>query len=346
MTVSVVLNGAHSATRVSEATRTRIVEAAARLRYRPNAAARGLQRRRMDTLGVVAAIDGGVPNLYFLGILNGILEAASARGQNTTIFSVSHHWAADEKKILSFCDGRVDGMILIAPVLSASFVEQLALHMTYVTVQANEPPKGIVNLNVDDEGGAYLAVRHLIEHGHRRIVFFSGPAEFAGVRERIAGYRRALREAAIPVEEAWIVPGGYHLASGRERMAHLLDTTGPSELPTAIFCGNDAVAMGCLEAMAERNLRVPEDFSIIGFDDTLDACLTSPRLTTVAQPLRTLGARAVERVLALIDQEAAGDHEEGEAGESPAEVAADVLSVQLVVRGSVGPPPARFSVIK
>src|SRR5579875_3451633 len=106
MTVSVVMNGARSATRVSDATRARIQEAAARLRYRPNAVARGLSRRRMDTIGVVTKMDLKEINLYFLEVLNGILEVAAQHGQNTTVFSVTD-WQGDEKRLLQFCDSRV-----------------------------------------------------------------------------------------------------------------------------------------------------------------------------------------------------------------------------------------------
>lgn len=117
MTVSVVLNGANSSTRVSHTTRTRVEKVAESLHYRPNGVARGLSRRRMDARGVAAETDGNSVNLHFLEILNGILAACAVHGQNTTIFPVTN-WQHDEKKLLQFCDGRIDGMLCISPMFS------------------------------------------------------------------------------------------------------------------------------------------------------------------------------------------------------------------------------------
>ena len=125
MTVSVVLNGANSATRVSPATRARIIAAATELHYRPSGVARGLSRRRMDIIGIVAIVSHAERNLYFLEILTSILEAAARQGQNTTVFSIKD-WEADESRILQLCDGRVDGMIFVAPQrLRSEFAESL-----------------------------------------------------------------------------------------------------------------------------------------------------------------------------------------------------------------------------
>ena len=122
------------------------LDAAARLRYRPNGVARGLNRRRMDTIGVVAIIDGGEVNLYFLEVLNGILEGAAAQGQNVTVFSISD-WHTDNKKIISFCDGRVDGMIFIAPTcFPASCADTILSHTPIVTLHASHNLHGAVNL--------------------------------------------------------------------------------------------------------------------------------------------------------------------------------------------------------
>lgn len=367
-TVSIVMHGTHSTTRVSEATRARILEVANRMRYRPNGVARGLHRRRMDTLGVVAVIDGGELNLYFLEVLNGILEASAHHGQNTTVFSIVD-WHADQAKVLKFCDGRVDGVILLAPLhLSGDCVRTLLHHTPFVTIHGNETLPEVPNLDVDNEGGAYAMTRYLIGLGHRQIAHFAGETALYGARERLAGYRRALEEAGIPFEEARVVMGNFSHYSGREQTKRLIQQTPAEEFPTAIFCANDAIAVACMETLAEAGIQVPSDISVVGFDDTLNARTSVPPLTTVRQPLRRMGARAVELLLIqvclvqekeplAVVQGSLLEAQESEPGECSARPAArqdipeemveatessrhptEIFEVELVLRGSAGPP--------
>jgi LacI family transcriptional regulator len=337
LTVSVVLKGARSATRVSDATRTGFMEAAARLRYRPNGAARGLQRRRMDTLGLVAVVDGGELNLYFLEVLNGILEAAAKRGQNTTVFSLPH-WHDSEERILEFADGRVDGLLFIGPILPPGFAQTLHVRLPFVAIHGDGIPPEMYNLNVDDEDGAYTITRYLIEQGHRRIAHLTGSLNMTGGQGRVKGYRRALTEAGIAVEESLILPGAFWGGSGRERTEALLKESHSVPLPTAIFCASDAIASGCMETLSANGLRVPDDISVVGFDDTLNARMTSPPLTTVRQPFRDMGHHAVELLLSQLTALPEGD--------LPGKrLHSKVFNVELVIRGSVGPPPAKPVII-
>ncbi len=329
MTVSAVLNGARSGTRVSEPTRLRVQEIAARLRYRANGVARGLSRRCMDTLGVVAAIDGHEVNFYFLEVLKGILEASAERGQNTTVLSIAD-WERDEQRILGFCDGRVDGMIFIGSTLSAPFAGMLAHHVPFVTIHNAEELADAHNLNVDNEHGAYLAVSHMIAQGHRRVAHFTGVLDSAGGLQRLGGYRRALAEAGIPCEEGLIFPGDFNTESGRRRMTEMLDRPGPR--PTALFCANDALAYGAMEVLAARGVRVPQEMSVAGFDDMLLARMTTPQLTTVRQPFRQMGQQAVALLLHQISRRA-------NEGVPPDPPATHILDVELIVRQTVGPPP-------
>jgi LacI family transcriptional regulator len=336
MVASVVLNGAKSSTRVSEETRSRILEAAARLGYRPNEAARGLMRRRMDAIGVVAVIDIGEEiNLYILEVLNGILEAASEYGQNTTVFSIKD-WQRDEARVLQFCDGRIDGMVLIAPSFSSDFLKHVRSHPPWVTLHSNHVLPGVPGLDVDNEGGAHAIVQYLVAQGHRRILHITGPRANTDAQLRVAGYRRALEEAGIPFDEALVLPGDYNTYAGRECMKTLLEKGGVDTLPTAIFCASDAIAYGCMEILAKYGLRVPDDISVAGFDDTLTARMTSPPLTTVRQPFRMMGRRAVERLLSAIREEDAAEAADGDASAAVPQV--EVLPVELVVRASVAPP--------
>lgn len=341
MTVSVVLNGSRSATRVSDATRTRIQEAAARLRYRPNGVARGLSRRRMDTIGVVAVVDGNELNLYFLEVLNGILEAAARHGQNTTIFSIAD-WQRDEKHVLEICDGRVDGIILIGPSqIRLEFIEALHHHAPFVMIHGNSEHPEADDLDVDNESGAYAVVQHLIAHGHRRIAHIAGQQGLLGAQHRLAGYRRALEEAGIGYDERLVILSGFSASAGRESMTALLTEGQVDPLPTAIFCASDAIASGCLEAMSAHGLYAPDDISIAGFDDMLLARMTRPSLTTVRQPLREMGQYAVERLLQRITEElSAQSAMRADAQFTPtiAPPQTKIFPVELILRDSVGPP--------
>ena len=334
MTVSVVLNGSRSATRVSDATRARIQEVAARMRYRPNAVARGLSRRRMDTLGVVATIDVGDVNLYFLELLNGILEECAIREQNTTVFAVKD-WS-DENRILQFCDGRVDGVIFISPALSPSFGGTLQERTPFVTIHSSTPIPSTTNLDIDNEAAAYHMVRYLIGLGHLRIMHVSGGTAASGSRERIAGYKRALLEAGIVFDPSLLVHSHYTSFAARVSFGTALKHHAFDVFPTAIFCANDAIAIGCMEVLTEYGLKVPDDISIAGFDDTLIARMTVPKLTTVRQPFRELGRRAVDILLEhTADSEDPYNVTVTEAAESPTVV---FLDHTLQIRDSVGVP--------
>ncbi len=332
MAASVVLNAAQSSSRVAAATRTRILAAARRLRYRPNAAARALAERRMHTIGVAAVVDvGGELNHYFLSVFNGILEAATRHRQNTTVFTLAD-WEQDAARLPGLCDGRIDGLILIAPVLSPAAVRALPDHTPVVTLHANMPIPGSVNLESDEEAGACGMVSHLIARGHRRILHVAGPRGLLGAERRIRGYRRALAAARIPFHAAWLVEAGYEMDEGRQALHDWLRRFAGRPLPQAIFCGNDAGAIGCMEALAEVGLRVPEDVSVAGFDDTLAARTTVPQLATVRQPLHAMGSRAVEVLLARLRPRPGTRRPEFQN--------TIVFPTELVLRASVGPPPA------
>ncbi|HWA86102.1 MAG TPA: LacI family DNA-binding transcriptional regulator [Opitutus sp.] len=328
MAASAVLNSARTSSRIAPETRKRILAAAARLNYRPNIAARALANRRMHTLGVVAVTDRGALNHYFLELLGGILATAGAHEENTTVFAI-HDWKKDAGRLHGMCDGRIDGLILLAPTLPRASASLLPAHTPFVALHANSRIRNVLNIESDEEHGARQMTRHLIAQGHRDIMHITGPRGFIGAERRIRGYKQALADAGIPPAESRLVPAGFSTAGGREALIQWLRHHRGEPLPTAIFCANDGVAMGCLEVFAEIGLRVPDDISIAGFDDTLAARLTVPALTTVRQPLQAMGSRAVEALLDRIQQPGSS---------APREPI--VFPVELIVRNSVGRPPA------
>lgn len=333
-TVSTVLNRPWSSKHITVATQERVRAAATELRYRPNLAARALVSRRMHTLGVAAVLEEGELNHYFLETFNGIVAAAAQRGQNTTAFTL-RDWPRASDRLRDFSDGRIDGLVLLAPTATR---EQLSLpaHIPFVSIHANSPLPGVVNIESDEEAGAFALVQHLIAQGHWRILHLAGPRGLVGTERRIRGYERALAAARIPRDRRLLVSAGFTTALGRETMRGWLRAHAGAPLPHAVFCANDAVAIGCSEALAEAGWRVPHDVSVAGFDDTLAARAVVPQLTSVRQPLREMGARAVELLLARI---------ENPAGPRPVSCDPVVFPVSLVLRASVGARPSRDRIV-
>ncbi len=327
MAASAVLNGARTSSRISPETRERILAAATKLRYRPNAAARALAERKMNTIGVAAVFDeSGELNHYFLEVFNGVIEAAAHNHQNTTVFTL-HDWEQDFGRLNGFCDGRIDGLILVGPIISEETAKHLPEHTPFVALHSNIPLPGVLNIESDEETGAYEIVRHLIANGHRRILHLAGQSGLLGAERRLSGYRRALASARIPFDPALVVEAGFSVAFGRTAIAEWLKKNRGQPLPDAIFCASDPTAAGCLEALSEAGLRVPADISVTGFDDSLAARTTLPQLTTVRQPLRMMGMKAVDSLLARIRQhQGQADHTE------PKPI---VFPVEVVVRASV-----------
>ncbi|MBC7805072.1 MAG: LacI family DNA-binding transcriptional regulator [Akkermansiaceae bacterium] len=326
-TVSVVLNGNRSGTRVSAATRERILSVASELGYSPNMAARGMKSRRMNSIGVVDIMHAKGLNLYFLEVLNGILEKAAEREQNTTVFTLSN-WETEEDKILQFCDGRVDGLIFVGPQFRAEFAQTLFRRTPFVALHSNIPLPVSTTLEIDDEQGGYLATNYLTELGHRRIAHLAGPEHFSGANQRIKGYLRALEEAGIVYDASLVMTGEFDAPSGRERAERILDNG--ALRPTALFCANDQIAFGAMEVLAERGVPVPSAMSVVGFDDSLTARMTNPPLTTICQPFRQLGQHAVELLLDQIGNNAVNKPVSSE----ETTVIREIFPVELVVRGS------------
>jgi LacI family transcriptional regulator len=300
MAVSAALSETRTSARISEKTRAKIVKAAEKLGYRPNVAARALASRRMNTIGVAVVWEGEELNLYFVEILSGIIEASARFGQTVTVFTF-RDWKADMERVRAVCDGRIDGMILTAPLVTEDFADRLPRHTPFVALHANAEVAGVVNIESDEEQGARDMVANLIAMGHRRILHISGGSELLGAKRRINGYRRALDEAGIAFDPDLLVAANFTMADGRAAMLRWIESHKNGPLPDAIFCASDAIATGCLEALASSGLRVPDDVSVCGFDDTIAARTTVPQLSTVRQPLRQMAARAVEVLMARID---------------------------------------------
>jgi LacI family transcriptional regulator len=326
VTASCVLNGAaKTGTRVSEETRRRILAAAAEVQYHPNAHARGLRRSRAHTLGVLfpTTEPAIVSNPYASGVLAGIVAECAARGYGIHLFT--QPWEGAEKSARTFRDQRTDGVLVIAPAVGSDIAAGLeGLSLPTVVVSSPSGSASVPYVDVDNAAGARLAARHLLALGHRRIAHQFGDPTQASVAERRAAFLAELAAAGI-------APPAEHLAGGSFDRDECFRIAGRllslPEPPTAVFATNDDIALDLVAAARSRGLRVPEDLSVVGFDDYPAARLVSPALTTVRHPLWEVGASAVRLLLERVEGEA----------DTPPSSGPLLLAPELVVRASTAP---------
>lgn len=324
-TVSKVLSNNQGA-QIARATRERIKKAAAEMGYHPSAVARGLAGKRMNTLGIVVAKENSfvATSPYFAAVLDGILGIAMRERQDTMLFT-GHLWCEAEHHLPVFYDGRCDGLLLISPSVNGDSIPALLeAGIPFVLVNEHSSDPRVTTVGVDNVAAARDLTAYLLERGHRRIALLSGFPSEGNVADRREGYRRALEALGIGYDASLVVPGTYLEESGYER-AQALMRLPKRQRPSALFCGSDQIALGVLRALEELGIRVPGDVSVTGFDDIPAAATSRPALTTVRQPMRRLGERSAELLLAHISGQIAGGRKE-------------VLPTELIVRGSVAPP--------
>ena len=317
MTVSRVLNG-HPNIRAS--TRERVLQAIDELNYTRNSAARALATSRSMRIGVLvdAPVEYG-PN----STLRAIERAAREVGYAVSSFSTADDAELSiDNGVVDLVTQGVDGLCVVAPrSASLDLLHRQSTGLPTLAITAASE-HDMLTASVDQHLGAELAVRHLIELGHRRIVHLAGPLDWLDARAREQSWRRVMTEAALPVLEP--IVGDWSSDSGFEAALHspLIDQA------TAIFAANDQMALGVLHGLAKRGLRVPEDVSVVGFDDLPDARHFQPPLTTVRQDFEALGALSVSMLLRAID----GD----------TSVGSEHIAPTLLVRESTAVPAARI----
>jgi DNA-binding LacI/PurR family transcriptional regulator len=312
-TVSRVLNDHPN---VRPQTRELVLAAISELGYRPNAAARTLVTRRTHTLGVISfdtTLYGPASMLY------GIERAA----QDSYFVAIASVPQLDRRSVLDavdrFAGQAVEGIIVIAPQTSAvAALSHCPADIPLVAMGCRTSPP-VYSVAVDNAGGAAQATRYLLGLGHQTVHHLSGPASWLDAQARLDGWRAALAETGAP--EPPLLSGDWSSASGYE-LGHQIAADGSV---TAVFCANDHMALGLLRALSEQGRRVPEDVSVIGFDDIPESAYFLPPLTTVRQDFGELGRRALDTLVGLIyDRDQA--------------VSAEPVPPQFVVRSSAGPP--------
>ncbi|MBK1889609.1 LacI family DNA-binding transcriptional regulator [Undibacterium sp. 14-3-2] len=290
-TVSRILNGTAT---VSAVKRKAVEDAIKKMGFEPNPLAQSLKSGRSMTVGIVVQ---DISSPFFSEILRGVDDGLNSTGYASVI--VSGHWNASEEaaRIKLLLARKVDGLILLSGRIEDKAVLQFATQRPIVATGRSLKSSTAIGFKLDNQNGAYQAVRHLIELGHRRIAFVTGPSNNTDANERLTGYKQALESADIPFEPGLVVEGDFHEASGLMAVNRLFDT---QQQFSAIFAGNDLIAYGVRLSLYRKGIRVPEDISLIGFDDLPGSLYTTPPLTTIRQPLYDMGLIATTALLGLI----------------------------------------------
>jgi LacI family transcriptional regulator len=318
-TVSFVLNERADAN-ISLETRKRVLAAAAELGYQPHASARGLAGGRSHTIGLVVrqSPEQVAEDALLAETLRGLSLAARAARYRVLVEPLGARDGTYGDLIRS---RGTDGLVVSGPRVDDAELAALGASGAPVVIQGSLPGAAVPSVDVDNVAAARVATRHLIDQGHRVIgCVTNAPFEYTAARERRDGYLLALADAGIPADDQLIVQANFDAASGRHAMARLLDRGDV----TAVFVASDVVAFGAMAAIREAGKRVPDDISVVGFDDIPLAAYFDPPLTTIRLPAHDLGRAAGVALL---------DHINGRAVETRT-----VLPTTLVIRSSTGPP--------
>ncbi len=316
-TVSKVMNGQPG---VATATRERVERVIAEWGYVRNGAARALSAGRVGSMNLVMS---EVDSPYFVEIIRGVEETLERAALSMVLTTTHEEEQRHRRWMARVIEHGTDGVILVLPDEHASYVEELRRHgIPFAVVDdRGESLPDVPSVGATNFAGGFAATEYLLSLEHRRIAVIGGQP-YKCTMARIAGYRAALQEAGVPVDPLLVQPGSFQAKAGYAAANALLDVPEP---PTAIFAGNDLQAMGVYRALYERGLRVPDDMSVVGFDDVPLTALLTPALTTVRQPVREMGALATRMLLRIV------------AGET-LESARVELATSLMVRESCAPP--------
>ena len=320
-TVSRVIHNDH---RISDPTRQRVLKAMASVDYQPNLIARGLVRNRTQ---VIALINPEVAP-FTLSIIRGAAETCSKHNYAMMLFptntwimeALSFEWIAKNWLV----DGIVVHNLIYHKTVPPEILEMQSRMSPFVFVNKFLRETQVNAVGVDNYHAVGLAVQHLVELGHRRIGAFYGDLTSVDGFERYDGFKVALKKAGLPSDESWSACGMWHDAAAHEEMRKMLDRPNP---PTALFCADDMMGIGAMKAIREKGLRVPQDISIVGYDDIETTSYIDVPLTTIRPPLAEVGTRSVDLLMAILQ----------DPKRPPQQIA---LQAELVVRNSAARPRA------
>jgi LacI family transcriptional regulator len=316
-TVSRVLNNRDH---VKPATRTAVLSAMDRLGFVANQQARSLAGGPSQVIGLLLH---SLSTSYIGEIVRGIDAELDATNYDLLLYTTHRRKLKETAYVATITRGLADGLLLVLPRNSSQYIDSLrARTFPYILIDHQGKGDDERSVGATNWQGACDATRYLVQLGHRRIGFVTGDMELGCSADRLAGYRQVLAEYGLPVDPRLISPGDFFQPSGFAAGQALLSLPHP---PTAIFASNDEMALGVMAAAIERGLSIPDDLSIIGFDDTPRAGLAYPALTTVRQPLEEMGRTATRMLIQLID-------------DPHLQIEQVQLQTKLILRGSCRPP--------
>ena len=288
-TVSNVLN--HKEGEFAPETRERVLQAVKELKYRPNQVARSLVRRESRAIGITYV--GWGPELsdnpYLVDVLDGVVAGAAEARYNLVLYTRTPP-GYEEEHLRHFTDGRIDALCVIDAGEASPLLPMLAAAaFPFIVIGVEEPLPGVNWIDVDNRAGATLAVQRLLTAGHRRIVHLGGARTQRSAQYRAGAFCRTMRRHGLSARLSDVIWCDFDRREGREAALRLLTS---DRRPTAFFAADDQIALGVMDAARSLGLRVPDDLSVIGFDDSRDASFAEPPLTTVRQPVRAIGEMA------------------------------------------------------
>jgi LacI family transcriptional regulator len=316
-TVSRVINNEPN---VRQEVRQRVWQVVDEMGYHPNVAARSLVSRRSQTLGVIIpeTVNTVFVDPFFPQVLRGTADAANESKYYLMLSMVSQPLEEDFYR-RALRSQMLDGVVIVSSRVGDPLIPRLLQdHIPFVTIGRRLHHPDVSYVDADNVRGARMATEHLLQHGRRRVATITGPSNMVPGLDRREGYRAALREAGLPINENLVAEGDFTEAGGYAAVEQLL----PLE-PDAVFVASDLMAVGALRALRQAGRRVPDDVALVGFDDAPVAAYTNPPLTTVRQPIYDLGVTAIKLLLRLLETETEGPLR-------------TILATELVVRASCG----------
>lgn len=294
-TVSRVLNNNPN---VKDSTRQKVLTAIEELNFKKNFLAAALMTKQTSTFGLIIP---DIKNLFYADLTRAIEDAANQHGLNVILCNTDNDLSKEAMYIDFLIQKGIDGIIFSTPEVKDSNIKEVVENypdLPVIVIGSRVHNVSVNEVLADNVLGAYLATQHLLEAGHRKIAYLSGGKNSFSGNERRKGYEKALSEYGVEVNPEWISIGEFKSHSGYERAKWILSQENP---PTAIFAGNDLIAVGVYQVARELSLRIPEDLSVIGFDDTEYAEILYPTLTTVHIPTEEIGSRAMQ--IAILELE-------------------------------------------
>ncbi len=281
---------------VNKETRHKILKIAKELSYLPNVLARNLRLSQTKTIGVIISDNS---NPFFAYVVKGIQDVARETGYHIILCNTGENPDFEQEAIDLLLELRVAGLLITPTQKEIDYIVKLKrLHVPFVLLARHFEKTTAHYVITDNVTGAYLATQHLIARGHQRVVFVNGPYQNSSARERLVGYKKALAENKIAYDKSLVEWGNLNMEDGYDVMKRVLAHRQP---PLGVFLFSDYVAIGALKAVREGNLKVPQEVSIVGYDDIDFVSYLDVPLTTVHQPKYSIGKKAMEILIQIID---------------------------------------------